>query len=155
MKRVLIVAVLCVIIDQAIKYSLTALISFGDSVHVIGDFFTLTLLQNTGAAFSILSSNTVFLIVVSLFALCLIYVLLIQGKKIDKVESYLYGILIGGVIGNLLDRIIHGYVVDYLSFSFGTFHIPIFNFADMCIIISIGLIIIHILKGEKNEVSSK
>lgn len=64
----------------------------------------------------------------------------------------IYGILLGGIIGNLIDRIIYGYVIDYLNFNIFGYNFPVFNFADICIVISIFIIIIEILKGDKNAV---
>ncbi len=155
MKKVLVIAVICTLIDQVIKNVLFWLLSFGSSVEVISNFFSLTMIQNTGAAFSILSSNTLFLIVVSLISLCLIYYFFIKGRDLVKVEEYLYGILIGGILGNLIDRIVRGYVIDYLDFNVFGYNFPVFNLADVCIMVSIALIVIHLVKGEKNEVSSK
>ena len=150
MKKLLIIAVSFLIADQLIKYAVTSIFSFGESLNIISDFFSITLLKNTGAAFSILSSNTIFLIIISLLALILIYVFFIKDKKLNKLDTWLYGMLIGGILGNLIDRIIHGYVIDYLDFDI--FNFPVFNFADMLIVISIILIIVSIIKGEKNEV---
>ena len=113
------------------------------------------MLHNTGAAFSILTSNTILLILVSIVALNLIYFFLIRNRDLTKLENVIYGVLIGGILGNLIDRIIHGYVIDYLDFTIFGYAFPVFNFADICIVISIFLIIILTCKGEKNEVSSK
>lgn len=150
MKKIGIIAVCCVIIDQIIKYALSFNFSFGESIDIISDFFAITLLKNTGAAFSILSSNTIFLILVSVLALILIYMFFIKNKDLNKFDIWLYGMLIGGIFGNLIDRIVHGYVIDYLDFSL--FNFPVFNFADILIVISIILIIINIIKGEKDGV---
>ncbi len=155
MKKVIVIAVICTLIDQVIKNVLFWLLSFGSSVEVISNFFSLTMIQNTGAAFSILSSNTLFLIVVSIISLCLIYYFFIKDRDLVKVEEYLYGILIGGILGNLIDRIVRGYVIDYLDFNVFGYNFPVFNLADVCIMVSIVLIVIHLVKGEKNEVSGK
>ena len=112
-------------------------------------------MQNTGAAFSILSSNTLLLILISVLALNLIYFFLIRGKQLNNFEEIIYGILIGGIIGNLIDRVVHGSVIDYLDFNLFGYNFPVFNFADICIVISIILIIISICKGEKDGVSNK
>ena len=67
---------------------------------------------------------------------------------IDDVDVFIYSLLLSGILGNLLDRIIHGYVIDYLSFNFGKYYFPIFNFADICIVISILLILIRMIKED-------
>ena len=151
MKKVLIVVVICTLIDQVIKN----LLIDGSHIQVIQNFFSITWVENTGAAFSIFSSNTLFLILVGILSLNLIYWFLIKDKKLSKFEYITYGVLIGGIIGNLVDRVVHGYVIDYLDFNIFGYNFPVFNFADICIVVSIVLIIISIFKGDKHEVSSK
>lgn len=155
MKKILVIAFICTLVDQIIKNVLISVLSVGSSINVIGDFFSITMLENTGAAFSILSSSTLFLILISIVALNLIYFFLIKGKGLNKYEEIIYGVLIGGIIGNLIDRIVHGSVIDYLDFNLFGYNFPVFNFADVCIVISIILIIISICKGEKHGVSNK
>ena len=129
--------------------------SFGESKKVIADFFNITLIGNTGAAFSILSSNTLLLIVISVIALNFIYFFLIKGKKLNNLEQITYGLLIGGIIGNLVDRVAHGQVIDYLDFSIFGYNFPIFNLADIAIVVAMILLVVQIIKGDKNEISSK
>ena len=155
MKKILVIAFICTLVDQVIKNVLISVLSVGSSISVIDGFFSITILQNTGAAFSILSSNTLLLILISVLALNLIYFFLIRGKQLNNFEEIIYGILIGGIIGNLIDRVVHGSVIDYLDFNLFGYNFPVFNFADICIVISIILIIISICKGEKYGVSNK
>lgn len=155
MKKIFIIAFICTFIDQVIKILLSGVLEVGESINVISSFFAVTMLHNTGAAFSILTSNTILLILVSIVALNLIYFFLIRNRDLTKLENIIYGVLIGGILGNLIDRIIHGYVIDYLDFTIFGYAFPVFNFADICIVISIFLIIILTCKGEKDEVSSE
>ena len=74
----------------------------------------------------------------------------IRNKKLNKFESINYGLLTGGIIGNLLDRIIYGYVIDFLDFNIIGYNYPIFNLADSFIVISIILIIFNEFKGDKS-----
>lgn len=153
MKKVLIITAIFTIIDQVIKCILQLIFSYttyGDIINIIPNFFSLTYLENTGAAFSILSSNTLFLIIVSIIALFFIYVCFIKDKKLNNFDNIVYSMLLGGIFGNLIDRIFRGFVIDYLDFS--VFNFPVFNFADALIIISIILIVIKMIKGEKNEI---
>ncbi len=155
MKKIFIVAFVITLIDQVIKNILIFNFDFGDEVVLIDNFFSITMLKNTGAAFSLFDSNTIFLILVSIFALNLIYFFLIKGKNLLNFEKIILGVLIGGILGNLVDRVVHGYVIDYLDFSLFGFNYPVFNFADISIVVSIVLIIIMIYKGENNGVQSK
>ncbi len=153
MKKILAISFICVLIDQIIKNVLLYNLEIGDSIDIINNFFAITLLANTGAAFSILTKNTILLILIGIIALNLIYFWLIKGKTLKKMETIIYGMLIGGIIGNLIDRLMHGYVIDYLDFTFINF--PVFNLADILIVVSIFTIIIRMFKGDKNEVQSK
>ena len=153
MKKVFLIAIICTLVDQVIKLIITNSLDFGDSIQIIPSLFSLTLLQNTGAAFSIFSSGTIVLI--SLVALNLIYWFLIKDKDLNKLETIVYGVLIGGILGNLIDRVFYGYVIDYLDFNILGFNFPVFNFADICIVVTIILIIIFTLKGEKDARKSK
>ncbi len=155
MKKLYGVALGTIIFDQLIKNILLLLMSFGESKKVIADFFNITLIGNTGAAFSILSSNTLLLIVISVIALNFIYFFLIKGKKLNNLEQITYGLLIGGIIGNLVDRVAHGQVIDYLDFSIFGYNFPIFNLADIAIVVAMILLVVQIIKGDKNEISSK
>lgn len=155
MKKILVIAFICTLVDQIIKNVLIGILPTFNSISVVEGFFSITMLENTGAAFSIFSSNTFFLILISVLALNLIYFFLIKGKQLSNFEEIIYGILIGGILGNLIDRVVHGSVIDYLDFNLFGYDFPVFNLADICIVISIILIIISICKGEKHGVSNK
>ena len=155
MKKLYGFALTTILFDQLIKNGLLFFMSFGQSITVIPNFFSITLIGNTGAAFSILSSNTLLLIVISVVVLNLIYFFLIKGKKLNDFEQISYGLLIGGIIGNLIDRALHMQVIDYLDFTFFGYNFPVFNLADIAIVISMVFIGIQVIKGDKNEVSSK
>ncbi len=66
-----------------------------------------------------------------------------------------YSLIIGGLIGNLIDRVVLGYVTDYLEFYLGSYAFPVFNLADMAIVIGVILLIIHEIRGEKNGVEDQ
>ena len=155
MKKILLIGIILTLIDQFIKIFVVSFMSYGESIMVIKNFFSITLVHNTGAAFSILSTNTFFLILVGILALFLIYLFFIKDKEISKKENILYGMLIGGIIGNLIDRIFRGYVIDFLDFNIFGYNFPVFNFADILITISIVFIIVDIIRRDINEVSSK
>ena len=72
-----------------------------------------------------------------------------NNVKLKNIDKIIYGILLGGIIGNLIDRVLYGYVIDYLSFNIFGYSFPIFNFADICIVLSmIGLIIWSCIGGK-------
>lgn len=150
MKKILGLSFICVLLDQIIKFFVMKL-EFATSINVITNFFRITYLKNTGAAFSILTGNIYFLIFITLIALVLIYFFFIKDKELIKLEKISYGLLIGGIIGNLIDRVRLGYVVDYLDFNFGSYNYPVFNFADICIVMSVIILIIIMIKGSEKD----
>lgn len=150
MKKTYIIAFSFSLLDQIIKNILINTMLIGESISVIKNIFNITLVLNDGAAFSILKSKTLFLISTSLIVIIYIINYLKKAKNIDKIEYSMYGILLGGIIGNLIDRILYKSVIDYLDFKIFTYSPPIFNLADICIVVSIILIAILVFKGEKN-----
>ena len=150
MKRIIITCSISILIDQLIKLLIVNNFVLGSSTSIIKNFFSLTYVQNTGAAFSILSGNLILLICITVLALVFIYLFLVKNEKNTKMNLYLYGVLYGGIIGNLIDRIIRGYVVDYLDFKIFNYNFPVFNFADICIVVSILLIVIFSLLEARN-----
>lgn len=155
MKKLFGIAFATTLLDQLIKNGLLFFMSYGESINVINGFFNITLIGNTGAAFSILSSNTLLLIIISLVVLNVLYFCFIKGKNLSDFEQVSFGLLIGGILGNLIDRVLRMQVIDYLDFTFFGFNFPVFNLADIAIVISMILIAIQVIKGDKNGVSSK
>ena len=88
------------------------------------------------------------MILIGLAALIFIYFSFIHKKNLNKLEIVTYSLLVGGIIGNLIDRIVLGYVVDYLSFNIFGYMFPVFNLADIGIVISVFLIIIMSIQEE-------
>ena len=143
------IATIILIIDQVLKIVLLKTISLKGKVEIIPNFFSLYYLKNTGAAFSIFQNQQLFLIIISVIILLIIHHIL-KKETLTKKTSIYYGLLIGGIYGNLLDRIIRKGVIDYLSFSIFQYDFPVFNFADSMIVIGIFLIGINeLLKVER------
>lgn len=147
LQKSLIITLVCVLIDQIIKLIIMGTMGIGSSISVIPDFFSLTYVENNGAAWSIFSGNRIFLISISIIALILVYWYFFKNKNIKTFELIIYSILIGGIMGNLLDRIKVGNVIDYLDFKIFNYNFPVFNFADICIVISVILLLIYSFKG--------
>lgn len=155
MKKIGLISLLCLFIDQITKLIITSNFELNKSIVLIDNFFNLTYVRNDGAAWSIFSGNRLFLILIGILAIFLIYKYFIKDKNLRKIEIITYGLLLGGIIGNLIDRIIFGYVIDFLDFLIFGYNFPVFNFADTFIVISVLLIITDAFRGEKNEVSSR
>lgn len=148
MKKILPIIGISFVFDQIIKLIVIISMPLYKSINIIDKFFNITYVRNNGAAWSILSGNTMLLIMISLIALFLIYFWFIKNKELNQWENIGYGLLIGGILGNLFDRIVYGYVIDYLDFKIFNYNFPIFNLADMCIVIGVMLICINLIGGE-------
>lgn len=151
MKKILPISLLLIVIDQVVKILVISKLALQQSIIIINNFFNITYVRNTGAAWSILSGNVLLLIMISVLALVAIYYYLIKDKYLNKIDIVSYSMLIGGIIGNLIDRIVHGYVIDYLDFKIFNYNFPIFNIADTLIVISIIIIGISLIVGEYRE----
>lgn len=151
MKKILPISFLLIVIDQIVKILVINKMALQQSITIINNFFNITYVRNTGAAWSILSGNVLLLIMISVLALVTIYYYLIKDKDLNKIDIVSYSMLIGGIIGNLIDRIVHGYVIDYLDFKIFNYNFPIFNIADTLIVISIIIIGMSLIVGEYRE----
>ena len=148
-------SVIIFIIDQLIKIFIGFSVNTNSSFTVINNFLYISHVHNYGAAFSILYGNRLFLVIVSVFALCCIYYFLLRNNKFEWYGIISYSLLIGGILGNLFDRIIYGYVVDYLDFYIFGYNFPVFNLADVCIVCSVLLIVFDTLRGDCGENKSR
>ena len=151
MKKIWLISILCLLFDQIIKLSINYFMSVGDSIKIIDNFFSLTYVTNDGSAWNILSGYRWLIIIITIVVLNLIYILFIKDKELRKQDTIVYGVLIGGIMGNLIDRIVYGSVIDYLDFNIFGYDFPIFNLADTLICISVFFLIIDIIKGEIYE----
>lgn len=148
----LVIGVVIAVVDQIIKYFVSTYLAPVGSVNVVGDLFKLTYVENRGVAFGMFEDmRWVFIILTS--ALIGIIIYLLFNKKFDGKLFYIASALVlGGGIGNLIDRIFYGYVIDYLSLSFFP---PVCNFADYCITVGTILLMVYLLFFSDFTKSSK
>lgn len=135
-------------VDQIVKYLISAFfVSHPTAVEVIPSVFYLAYVRNTGIAFGLFRDHTTLLmiaIVGSIIAL-MIYVITTDDKK--WYHRLAYGFIFGGAFGNIVDRIYRGYVVDFLDFRI----CPVFNCADACISVGVGILILDMLINNKTR----
>ncbi len=151
MKKIVLISTLCLLLDQISKCILEQLLNLNQTKTVIPSFFALTHVRNEGAAWSLFAGRQIFLILISILSVILIYYFFIKNKKINHFDFISYGLLFGGIFGNLWDRILRGYVVDFLDFTIIGYHFPVFNFADICIVIGMFIVIIQVWKDSDNR----
>lgn len=153
-RKIFAVSVITLFIDQITKIIIPIFLKVGEKTTIIKNFFSIYFIENYGAAWSILNYKVEILIVASIVSL-IILVRYMYNFKTNKRNNIAFGFVIGGIFGNLIDRVFLGYVRDFLSFKIASYQYPIFNFADVAIVLGVFLLIVAILKGEdKNENSS-
>ena len=131
-------ALIIILIDQITKFLIRVNFELNDSLSLIKNVFHLTYIQNTGAGFGILKSQTSILIFISLVVIGVIFYYFDRIKEKEVLLQVLVGFVLAGTIGNLIDRLAYGFVIDFLDFQIW----PIFNVADSFVTIGvIGLII--------------
>lgn len=142
-----IIAISTLILDQISKIVVASIVHLNEMVSVIKGFFYITYSENTGAAFSILEGRSMLLIVVSLAVLAVLfrYYKSLKSTILSKIS---FGLLYGGIVSNLIDRIFLGYVRDFLKFDIFGYHFPIFNIADSAIVIGALLLAICMFRGD-------
>ncbi len=146
MKKFLGISFIIFFVDRISKILVQNFIS--DKVYVIKNFFYLIYTRNIGAAFSMLEGKQIIFVLIGIIASIIIF-LYVRKNNIKNIG---YPLLLGGILGNVLDRVIYGYVIDFIGFEIFNKSMPIFNIADTAIVI--GAIII-IVGSEKNEISSR
>ena len=150
-KKLFFITIISILLDQLIKFVISHFFAVGDSLTIINNFFNITYVKNNGAAFSILQGNQILLIIITILTIFLINYFLIKSKNITNFEVITYGFLLGGIYGNFIDRILLGYVIDYLDFTIFGYNFAIFNLADILIVVSIFLLLIYSFKKDDNN----
>lgn len=146
------IALIVFLVDQGTKYVIATGLTIGEQIPVIGDFFLITSHRNRGAAFGILQDQRWFFIVVtSVVVIGIIWYLQKVKNQPNKLLPTALSLVLGGAVGNFLDRAVSGEVVDFLQFNFGTYTFPIFNVADSCIVVGVALIILDSLLEIRRE----
>ena len=134
MKLLLFVSLPLYLLDQATKWLVLRFISLDDFVPVIPGFFYLVQVHNTGAAFGMLKDNNLFFMLLASAALVFVAVLARRGAFQDAPSRLGAALLVSGILGNLTDRILHGFVVDFVDVILPWYgHWPAFNIADSAI----------------------
>lgn len=143
------------IVDQATKFWIDAHLPLGTygfgSIVVIEGFFHLVHVGNTGAAWSIFTGRSAWLAGLAILTLAAIYIWRHSLGLRQRVVQVSFGLLCGGIVGNLVDRLLHGHVIDFLDFHFGTYVYPTFNVADAAICVGVALYLIHSLRHPPDD----
>ena len=146
-KKILLYSFILLIIDIVSKIIVDNFLILNKSIKIINNFFYLTKVYNTGASFSILSGYQIILILLAIIVL--VFISFYQKKFRENIRNTLaFSLIYAGIVGNLIDRVILGYVIDFLDFRLFDYNYPVFNIADIFIVFGTALIIIAIIKKE-------
>jgi signal peptidase II len=149
-----------IVLDQVTKHIVQDRFDLHESVVVLDGVFSLTYILNPGAAFGFMGSQSetfraIFFLVVSIIALTLLIIFFRQTAVDDSYGLIALSLLFGGAIGNMIDRIRLGEVVDFLDFYVGQYHWPAFNVADSAITIGVSIMMLHLFFEKKDEVDQE
>jgi signal peptidase II len=144
------------ILDQLTKYIVDRTIPLHHSIPVIDDVFSLTYIRNTGAAFGMLAGSAAhfrlpFLVIFSLVAIGFIVVMV---RRLPSGETGLItalAFILGGALGNLIDRVVYGEVIDFLDFYWSNYHWPAFNLADSFITIGVLITVFYLIRSKGED----
>ena len=148
------------LLDQWTKHRVVLKLPLYRRVKVIQGFFDLTHVRNTGGAFGIFGGEkgglgSILFVVVSLIAIGAIVFLFFKVKENEKTLALSFSLILSGAVGNLIDRLRYGEVVDFLDFHLSSYHWPAFNVADSAICIGIGLMALELLiRDSKRKLKS-
>lgn len=139
-------------VDQLTKYLVTKSLDLGSGIVLVPGFINIVHARNTGAAFGFLSETgggfrSTFLLLVSLGAILAILGIVFSSKNMDYCMVIGFSLFFGGALGNLVDRIRLGEVVDFVDLYLGNYHWPAFNVADSALCIGVGFFLLHAMRG--------
>jgi len=141
------IIVAAVAADQLTKYLIVTRLALGESVPFLGDFLRLTYTLNRGASFSLLQGQRWLFLILTVVVIAVVIVLHFKLAREEKLFDAMLGLFCGGSIGNFIDRLAMGAVIDF--FDLGWF--PIFNIADSCIVVSVVILCCLILFGKTGK----
>lgn len=143
------------ILDIISKKIISISVPLNGSIKVIPNFFSITNVNNYGIAWSMLNGYRYLIIIITIIIILALIIYLHKNNNMLKYETISYLMIIGGSLGNLYDRIIHGYVIDFLDFNILGYNYPVFNLADSYIVIGIIILIFSMWRDSNDQNKSR
>ncbi|WP_404452524.1 signal peptidase II [Virgibacillus necropolis] len=150
-----IIAGILVVIDQVTKWVVVKNMELYESITIIQDFFYFTSHRNKGAAWGILQGKMIFFYIVTTIVVIGVIYYMQKYAKNDKLLAISLTFVLGGAIGNFIDRIFRGEVVDFLDFIIFGYDFPIFNVADSSLVVGVTLVLLATFIDEKKKKGNK
>ena len=146
------ISFIVLLFDQFIKLIVMNNMKLHQEITIIPEFFSIYYIENTGAAFSILGNQTLLLVLVSVVCLMLMKEYIKKEKEMTSLSIISLGMIIGGTMGNLFDRILYKAVIDYLAFDIFKYSFPVFNLADIAITVGAALLLLsYFIENKKKK----
>ena len=145
------IALIIIGLDQLTKFLVTKNMDIGESIEVIPGFFYITSHRNAGAAFGILQGQMMFFYIVTVVVIIAVIYYMQKYAKESRTYGISLGLILGGAIGNFIDRVLLGEVVDFFDVYIFTYNYPIFNIADSALVSGVVLLIIKMTVSEMKE----
>lgn len=149
-KKTYVIAIFILLFDQISKSLIEIYFKLNESFVIVKDFFNITVAHNTGGAWSILNNHSYLFIIFSVIALIVLIRFMFQFKN-NLRNNIAFACTVAGIMSNLADRLFLGYVRDFLDFTILGYDYPIFNIADIAIVVGVLLLIVAIFKGEDKK----
>lgn len=151
MELEILIIILGVILDRFTKIWALNNLSRISEIVVIRDFFSFSYLENRGAAFGILQNKVSFLSLVTLIIMLAIIYYLFRYKPLSRLMRISLSLIVSGAIGNLVDRLVYRYVVDFIMLHYkDVYYFPTFNIADILVVTGTALLAIYLIKEEND-----
>ena len=147
-KKLLIYSIIFLLIDQISKGLVNLYMNVNESIKLF-NLLSITYVHNTGAAFSMLEGARWLFIILGIVAMNVIFMFFIKDKELNNFEIIVYSLLLSGIMGNLIDRFLYGYVIDFIDVNI--FNFAIFNLADSFMVIGVILLMIGMIKCKSTK----
>ncbi|QOR68492.1 signal peptidase II [Cytobacillus suaedae] len=150
------IALVIIVFDQLTKWAIVTYMSLGESITVVENFLYITSHRNRGAAWGILQGQMWFFYIVTVIVVIILVTYIQKLPKDQRIMGYALGLMLGGAIGNFIDRIFRKEVVDFINTYIFTYDFPIFNIADSALVVGVGIVLVLTLfEGKFKEGESK
>ena len=152
----IIIFLIIVLIDQVTKFYIASNFELYQSIEIIRGFFNITYIRNSGVAFGMFSNlkgSFIQIVFIAIYIIAIISILILY-RETHGYSHIALSLIFSGAIGNLIDRIFRGEVVDFMDFHWQNYHWPAFNVADSCITVGVGLLMISIIISNEQRAMS-
>lgn len=147
--RYYLIALLVIIIDQSSKWLIVKKMTIGESIEIVKGFLYITSHRNTGAAWGMLAGQMMFFYIITVIVVIIIIYYIHKEARQNLLLGISLSLILGGAIGNFIDRLVKKEVVDFINTYIFSYDFPVFNIADSALVIGVGILMIHMFTEEK------